>query len=667
MSSFAYELKKIMVCQKGALYLVLILLFSTLLLVISDHPYDSSMEQYKSEYEWYLDKVNGYCTKESAAYLEKEAEEIAEAKRRESNTLENYYDGKISEAEYNRQREENSKILEHQNGFEVIYQKYLYICENMDNRYFLQTNGWAGLLSDGTLNFLLVLGILLFVTPVFCSEYTCQMDALILTTKEGRKSTLYKLFIVVTGVLLLCIGISLAEYGFYSIRYGLPDGDYPIQSLRYFADSSKSVTLFEGYVWIALIRSFGGVFLAMLLMALSVLTKKYAITLLAGAASVLIPYTGLSKTWLYRLPLPVSFLLGTDFFSSSMISKDALTGESTAVFSEISTAMLCILLVVSAAFCMVAVICILLLHTNRWQIKARQKRKISFLVMLCVAFTMTGCSSTQENENIVYNSSADYDCMQYEVIQDMESRDYYLKNLLTGEMTDMVRSPLFGVFSEEEKVQCYCVKSPYLYYTISETNRHIDRIGSYNSSVTKVSVIELNLDTLEEKSIFEQVTDSRRSVLGIDYENGNQWEFLQYHFGFFLNDDSLFFICNDGIRQVDRLTKQVTKLDIPTNGTISFDGSSIFYKNDQSVLESYDVSNKQITIYEDMVIYDFCIDEGQIYYIARTEGYAVYVCDKDGSNIKLIYSAASMAVTCDMENIYVTDKQSGEKITLLKE
>lgn len=667
MSGFVYELKKIMICQRGALYLVLILVFSTLLLVISDNPYDSSMEQYKSEYEWYLDKVNGYCTEKSAAYLEKEAEEIAEAKRRENAALENYYDGEISEAEYNRQREENSKILKHQNGFEVIYQQYLYICENMDNRYFLQTNGWAGLLSGGTLNFLLVLGILLLVTPVFCSEYTCQMDALILTTKEGRKSTLYKLFIVLTGVLLLCIGISLAEYGFYSIRYGLPDGNYPIQSVRYFADSSKTVTLFEGYVWITLIRSFGGVFLAILLMLLSVLTKKYAITLLAGAASVLIPYIGLSKTWLYRLPLPVSFLLGTDFFSGSMISKDALTGESIAVFSEVSTATLSMLLAVSAAFCMVAGIYIFLLNTNRWQIKGRQKRMFPFLVMFCVAFTMTGCSGTQENENIVYNSSADYDCMQYEVIQDMESRDYYLKNLLTGEMTDMVRSPLLGVFSDEEKVQCYCVKSPYLYYTISETNRHIDRIGSFNSSATKVSVIELNLDTLEEKTVFEQVTDSGRSVLGIDYEIGDQWEFLQYHFGFFLNDDSLFFICNDGIRQVNRLTKQITKLDIPTNGTISFEGSSIFYKNEQSVLESYDVSNNETTMYEDMVVYDFCIDEGQIYYIARTEGYAVYACDKDGSNKKLIYNVPSMAVTCDVENIYVTEKQSGEKITLSKE
>lgn len=70
---------------------------------------------------------------------------------------------------------------------------------------------------------------------------------------------------------------------------------------------------------------FGGVFLAILLMFISVLAKKYAVTLLTGAVSVIIPYIGLSKTSIYRLPLP--FLLGTDFFAGDIVMSDALTGE----------------------------------------------------------------------------------------------------------------------------------------------------------------------------------------------------------------------------------------------------------------------------------------------------------------------------------------------------
>ncbi|WWR15651.1 hypothetical protein V1224_14430 [Lachnospiraceae bacterium JLR.KK008] len=175
MSGFVYEVKKIMLWQRGLFYIALVLLFGTVWLALSDNPLDIAMEQYKNEYEWYLEKVKGYCTEESSLYLEQEAERIAKAKERQNSLLENYYDGKISESEYKKGSREIEKILERQNGFEVIYQQYLYICENAGNRCFLQTNGWMGLLGKGTLHFILYLGILLIVTPVFCSEYSCRM------------------------------------------------------------------------------------------------------------------------------------------------------------------------------------------------------------------------------------------------------------------------------------------------------------------------------------------------------------------------------------------------------------------------------------------------------------------------------------------------------------
>ncbi|MDE6892920.1 MAG: ABC transporter permease, partial [Lachnospiraceae bacterium] len=308
MSGFMYEVKKIMRCQRGLFYTALVFLLGTVWLAVSDSPTDNAMEQYKNEYDWYLEKVNGYCSDEASLYLEQEAVRIAKAKEKQSTLLENYYDGKISESEYKKENREIERVLEHQNGFEVIYQQYLYICENVGNRFFLQTNGWMGLLGKGTLNFILFSGILLLVTPVFCSEYSCQMDALLLTAREGRKSALYKLLIMIAVVLFLSLGISLIEYGFYRFKYGLPDGDYPIQSIRYFADCSKGISLLEGYVYIGLLRMFGGVFLTILLMLISVLAKRYAVTLLTGAASVIIPYIGLSKTGVYRLPLPLPFL-----------------------------------------------------------------------------------------------------------------------------------------------------------------------------------------------------------------------------------------------------------------------------------------------------------------------------------------------------------------------
>ena len=122
--------------------------------------------------------------------------------------------------------------------------------------------------------------------------------------------------------------------------------------------------------------------------------------------------------------------------------------------------------------------------------------------------------------------------MGYEITQDAETFDYYLKNTSTGEMLHLVRSPMFGAFSDEEKVCAFCVCSPYLYYTTSVTESYVNRVGNYNSSITKVSVIELNLDTFEEKIVFEQITNSGRSLFGIDYETGDKWKFLEFHHDF---------------------------------------------------------------------------------------------------------------------------------------
>lgn len=664
MSGFVYEVKKTMLHQRGLLYIVLVLLLGTVWTAVSDSPMDSAMEQYRGEYEWYLEKVNGYCTAESALYLEQEAARIAEAKKKQGDLLESYYDGKISEGEYEKACQEVQEVLEHQNGFEVIYQQYLYICENRENRCFLQTNGWTGLLGSGTLHFILFLGILLLATPVFCSEYGCQMDVLILTAREGRKSVLYKLLIMTTAVFFLCVSLSLLEYGFYRFKYGLPGGHYPIQSVRRFADSSKDISLFGAYVCIGLLRLAGGEFFAILLMFLSVLARKYAVTLFTGAASVIIPYIGFSKTVIYRLPLPLPFLLGTDFFTGDIVLRDALTGDEKMIFAEVGTGTLLALILVSMFLCALAAVWIVRCNSNRWLMQAGKRKKAATLAaVLCLALAATGCSDDGAVKSVVYNSSGYYDCMGYEIIQ-TGAFTYDLKNTATGETYPLARSPLFGVFSDEEKICAVYMCPPCLYYTTSVTESYVNRVGSYNSSVTKVSVVELNLDTFGERTVFEQITNSGRSVLGIDYETGDQWRFLDFHHKFFLNDDSIFFIGDDGITQVKRSGGKITRLAIPTTGNIAFDGENIYYKDEQAVLTRYDVRSGGTYTYENMAVSDFCIDGQSIYYVSRTDGGRVYACGMDGSDRKLVSDIPAMSVTCDTGNIYVLISTSPGSMTI---
>lgn len=669
MSVFTYELKKMMLYHRGAIFVAIVFLLSAFWLVVDNKPENSAMEQYRYEYEWYLEQLSGKCTEESSLFLEQEAQKITDAKENQLRLLEDYYDGRLSEEAYEKAVTENNRILKHQKGFEVIYQQYLFICENMENRYFLQTNGWAGLFGSGTLHIFLFLGILLFVTPGFCSEYICQMDVLILTSKEGRKSSQYKILSLLLTVALLCLGTSLMEYGFYSIRYGLPDGDFPIQSIHYFAESTKNLTLFQGYVAVTIFRCFGGIFLSVLILLVSVMVKRYALTVLVGAVSILIPYIGLEKTVIYRLPIPLPFLLGTDFLTGTVTRNESLTGEKMILFEEVDVYSIAVMVVISVVLCMLALVWILRCSSNQWNMRKRQKllgKKHFFYTILftVVVISLTGCANQRQKESVVYNSEGDEVCMDYEVIRDEVTQKLYLKEKSTGELLAVSRSPLFGVFSEEEMVRNYFYNSPFLYYSTLDTENYIDRVGRYSESSTKISVMELNLETMEEKVIFEQASDSERTLLGIKYDTGNQWEFLQYHQEFFLNEESIFFVGNNGIMEVDRLTKDLKILTIPTSGSLAFDGENIFYINEKSVLTKYNTLSGEISVYEDLIASDFCIHENGIYYVSRTDSYFVYSCDWEGNNIQPIYKKPVLAVKISGENLKVVLKENGEEITI---
>ena len=538
--------------------------------------------------------------------------------------------------------------------------------ENKDNHYFLQTNGWSGLFSNSTLDFPLFLVVLLLATGVFCSEYSCQMDVLILTAKEGLKSTRYKLLIIVASVLSLCILTALIRYAFFAIKYGLPCGDYPIQSIANFGTSMKELSLLEGYIAITALRCLGYVSFSVLLLLASVLVKKYALTVLLGAVTTLVPYIGLSATTLCRLPIPLAFMLATNYLSGSIKASDPLTGEELAVFREVSGYDLFILIVVSVLISLLAILWLLMRNKNRWQgIGGKSKRYCATTLCLAITLLFTGCSDGDAT-SISFNAASTGSANEYEVICDQATQAYYLKNNTTGVTLDLVRSPLFGVFSGEDSVKGYYMDYPNLYYTISETESHVNRVGTYNSSFTKISVVKLNLDTFKEEIIFEKIANSGRSLLGVEYEVGDTWEFLQYHHSFFVNESSIFFIGNGDITKVNRKSGILQKLDLRASENIAFDGRYFYYIGNKSVLTKYDTQSEAIIPLDGVIAYDFCVDGQFIYYISMTDRQKAYQCSLDGTDNRILSDIAALDISCDKENIYLLLKGTGEQIIISK-
>ena len=662
MSILSYEWKKLMVLQRGLLYILIVLLVSTVWLTVTDRPQNSAMEEYSDEYQWYLERLDGACTEEKAVWLEQEAQDITEAHRICDELQESYYSGKITKEHYEEQIAEAGRVLAHEHGFEVAYQQYLYICENTKNRNFLNTNGWQGLFSAQTLGFPLFLTILILATPVFCSEYSCQMDALLRTATQSRKSARCKVVIALCAVFVLCAGLHLIRFVFFAIKYGLPHGGYPIQSIACFGDSTKNMSLWVAYIIVTVLRCFGSVYLATLLLFTSVLVKKYALTVVIGAASTLIPYIGLARQLCYHLPLPLPFLLATGFLKGSSVVEDSLTGETIVTFSERSLQQLLALLGLSAVCCVLMTWWALRQNTNCWQSgrKSHRRWEAAALILLLL-FSASGCSSGK-SARVVFNSSSLSVSETYNVIFDQQMQTYYLENRTTGAMMDLNRSPLFRAFSDGESIKAVYMNSPYIYYMTSYTEQYVDRVGTYNSTFTQVSIVQFNMETFEEQVIFEKITDSGRSLLGIDYTVGDTWMFLQNCHNFFFNDDSFFFITNDGITEVDSTMQHTQMLDIPTKGNIAFDGRTIYFINENSLLTAYDTKTHREKPFQNIVVYDFCLTDQGVYFINPMDSDSVYLCGKDGTGSQKISNDPALSVDYNGEKVTVILKSDGKEM-----
>ena len=174
--------------------------------------------------------------------------------------------------------------------------------------------------------------------------------------------------------------------------------------------SEKSLTLAEAFVAAAVLRCFGAVMLAALLLFASVMVRKYALTALIGAAATLIPLIGLPEQFIFRLPLPLPFLLATGFLEGSRFAQGD-GGEAIAVFAEVSPWEFALVTGISAALTMLALHGTVRRSTNCWLLERKprfgSKAKPAAALLLAVALLLpvTGCSS-EAAETVVYNSAA---------------------------------------------------------------------------------------------------------------------------------------------------------------------------------------------------------------------------------------------------------------------
>lgn len=319
MRALFYEFYKIMIKQKAIMYTFLFICIKLVSLLLSSSYSVETTEQNKILYKQYLINVNGKLTEEKERFITDEEKQMNEKNSEKINIVSKYLNREISEEEYILKLKDIDNALKKRDAFKILYDQYQYVKQDPENRYFLYTNGWTNLLAPDSPDMILIFLLLIVITPIFTYEYEKNMVPLILTSKKGKAMVpIHKIIAASIITIAVTISFSAIEYIYCYLKYGLPSGDFPLQSVPFFKTSRYHLSLNQAYLYISLIKVIGFLAFTYLIIFVSVASRKTVIALFASLSGILVPYfIYFDDSIKYKLPLPLGFMIGNGYFRGS--------------------------------------------------------------------------------------------------------------------------------------------------------------------------------------------------------------------------------------------------------------------------------------------------------------------------------------------------------------
>lgn len=367
-----YEFKKILFKQKAIIFILLFILLKLMVLYSTNSYSVETTEQNKAFYKQYLMEVTGELTPEKEAFIKNEENRINELNFEEIDIVDKYLSEKIEDSEFTLKINEINSSLKKSDAFKIINDQYKYVKQSPENRYFLYTNGWTNLLAPERLDMLLIFLLLIVITPIFTYEYEKDMVSLLLTSKKGKLIIpAYKIGAASIITILLTMSFSLIEYIYCKVKYGLPSGDFPLQSISFFKTSTQGLSLMQTYLCISLIKVIGFLVFTYLIIFIATITKKTVLTLFTSLSFILIPYfIYFNDSVKYKLPLPLGFMIGNGYFRGTDNSKNLAKGASNFLeISKVAFKLQSLYMIILLVVFIIGAVCIF----SRFKYKRREK------------------------------------------------------------------------------------------------------------------------------------------------------------------------------------------------------------------------------------------------------------------------------------------------------
>lgn len=519
---FKYERYKLFIKQK--IWLFIIILLALRIVSVCTTGYDSHymIDENEKYYTEYLKKYEGKITATKQKQIEKEYEKI-----------------KLSSDELLASEQKN-KV------FQVIYNQYTYQKEK-GSGYILETRGWQTILEHNSLDFFLIICIILVMTALWGNEYETQMDIMLRSCKKGKYQTTFVKVIlgIVTSILLSAIFQSV-QIAYLAGSVGLSHGNYPIQSLEFFQNSLYHISLRSAVVIVFIIRLAGAVLLALMTMLINIWIKRKTVSMIVSMAIiVLAKIIFTSGSIIYYLPLPLGPLSAVGYLWPSQFESQYVGSELVKVctFKEISCeSFIAISVLFIGEIIILSILCII--SFSEWKIKRihiyKKLKKTAILCLLALTLFTTGCSKNSNNIEISIGKEdtqekAVWDGKTIEIDYDNNNIVYSDKN---GKKENLIRD----VFHSKLLIQKIFVYGNACYYL------------SENDESSGICIRKINLKNFSNTLIYDSVDGNIENYFGIIQEQrqyAEEFEDMEETKWFFVTDDYIYWKKKYYIAQVN--------------------------------------------------------------------------------------------------------------------
>lgn len=596
-----YEWKKLLIKRKGWLLILAFLIVELAGGLLFTQPYDKVLEDNRAVYESYLSQVKGELTEEKRTLLEAEMERLNSVHHELEQLKQSYYSGDVIEAEYreafDRLSAEDAKYI----GFSKLYNQYIFVRESND-RSFLYTGGWEVLLTDQTPDYLFLLVLIILLTPIFCEEYACRMNEILLTQKRSSKyQVLAKVAVALTLTFVLIILLQSFNFIYCATRFGLPNGTFSLQSIRSFGTTGKQMNLWQAFGLQLALKVIGYLYAAVVIILLSVLLKKFALTLMAGIGILPLPLltAGGAESFL-PIPGPWALTVGNVYLDG---------GKNELNWTQIGLQLL-------LSFILICAMLYLIYERNiNWQLK---KKKHFGVATLCIlTLLLTGC--VKNEETVIYNRAT---------ADSYEKDSFVVMTVLDGAtITDKAAGNIYAFpLSPLEGEIITCGRTVYgkgddVWYL--RTTTHYPTAG-WDTMTTDCDLVKLELDTMKESVVYQwnEETDWFFGLLDRSTKEADSFSiellFIHGREMYYVDTSQATLNCmnlNNGEYEV--ILNEMYSTDV------AYDGSNLYYLDSYNRLVIHNVSTGVKQTVDEVVAKDFLLTDDGVLFQNRREQLAV--------------------------------------------